>query len=58
MMNETPLLKNQLALILRAVEEYQIGPNCDWSDGDERKYNLAAAYEDIINKLENMIENA
>ena len=59
MINDTKLFKSQLLLLLEAVEDFQTGPKCDWSFGEVRdeKYNLSAACEDVIAKLEYMIEN-
>ena len=57
-MNEKTLFKHELKLLAEAVIEYQTGPNCDWSkDDNNKKYDLCCAYEDILNKLEYMIEN-
>ena len=58
-MRET-LLKTDLKLLLEAIEDYQVGPNCLMPDGTQtdNQYDLSCYCEDIINKLERLIDNA
>lgn len=58
-MMKNTLLKTDLKLLLEAIEDFQVGPKCNMADGNQTdaQYNLACKCEDIINKLESLIEN-
>jgi hypothetical protein len=58
-MMKNTLLETDLKLLLRSIEDFQMGPNCNMPDGSQTdaQYNLACKCEDVINKLELLIEN-